>query len=62
MREITIIESTSTKLGSCNACTVFTTKDGVVPHVVWQVTLRSLSFRVCVECKKELMEKLKTWK
>lgn len=38
--------------GSCNACTRKIT-------TVWNVTFRTLSFRVCRECREELIKKLK---
>lgn len=59
MREITVIERSSVQAGSCNACTNHNTKTGVSPHTIWEVTLRSIGFRLCAECKKELLRKLK---
>jgi hypothetical protein len=38
--------------GSCNACTNRT-------DVIYNITLRVMSFRLCEKCKEELIKKLK---
>jgi hypothetical protein len=50
-----IRESTSKEAGSCNACSFYHTDN----HVVYEINLKTLTFRLCVSCAKELIEKLK---
>lgn len=47
-----ILKTTVLAEGSCNACSNKHTP-------VWNVTLRALSFRLCRECREELLKKLK---
>ena len=47
-------------LGGCNGCTrhIDTEEMRTTLHEIWQITLGSISVRVCPECKHELLEKL----
>lgn len=58
MREIQVRKSTSREVGSCNACLDHTSQFGIELHDVYEVLLRSTSFRVCPKCRRELLEKL----
>lgn len=45
----------ATEVGTCNACTEQTTADGTDPHaLVYEVQLRSLAFRLCKQCARDL--------
>lgn len=49
----------SHELGSCNACARHCTASGQLYHDVREITFRGMLVRVCDECAKELIQKLK---
>jgi hypothetical protein len=53
MREMTVYKTTKAEEGSCNGCY---RKD--LDYPIYNVKFRALSFRVCEDCRKELIEKL----
>ena len=56
--EIKVIKNYSRNVGGCNACTTHIDVNGMIPHEVVEVQLRSLVFRLCDDCRKELIKKL----
>lgn len=49
----------ATDVGSCNGCTRLTNENGTISGaVVYQINLRSLSFRLCPLCMDVLILKL----
>lgn len=50
---IEVFDNSVEASGYCNACT---NRDIVK---IFEITLRSLSFRLCINCKNKLLEKLK---
>ncbi len=50
--------------GNCNGCTKHMTEYGKMPHfvwedhVIWEVSLRGISIRLCRDCRDELIRKL----
>lgn len=56
----------STKHGACTACDKFITSEGVKPHKVFNIHIirpsssgsTGQSFRLCDDCKDELIEEL----
>lgn len=57
-RSISVSEASSESVGSCNACTTYTGWGGVARHDVTVIELRSISIRVCDDCRKVLMKEL----
>jgi len=55
MREISINKGKSRTDGGCNSCSQYVGAN----YIVYEITLRSLSFRLCVDCKDELLRLLK---
>lgn len=56
--EISIEKESSREVGSCKACLNHMGNSGAIEHVVWNITLRGMGFRVCESCKKELLRLL----
>ncbi len=57
-QEVHVTPSTSHLDGGCNGCCSYMDTHGQIPHRVWKISLRGCSFRVCDECKKELLKLL----
>jgi len=57
-QSVSIGTGTSQQQGGCNGCTSYITGQGMVPHRVWIIHIRGSSFRLCDECKKELVRQL----
>lgn len=55
---IEVLKKSSRDAGSCNACSRYSTPNGVALHPVLEVNLRTLSFRLCEDCRKELLNRL----
>lgn len=55
---IIVIVTDSKKAGSCNACNRFSTEHGVTKHGVVDVSLKSIAFRLCKYCRRELIKEL----
>jgi hypothetical protein len=59
-QEVQVTATSSEKDGGCNGCTSYITGNGQIEHKVWQIHLRGIYFRVCAECKKELIRLLQS--
>lgn len=57
--QIVIYSGSSTDLGSCNACSRYYSSIGPSNHRVYEVTLRSIGFRLCPNCKDDLLSMFK---
>lgn len=56
--QICIRLTDSSTAGSCNACNRFSTPNGVLKHDVLEITLKSIGFRLCKQCRLELLQEL----
>ncbi len=57
--EITVTRRSSRQEGTCNACTRHYHGNGCNEHVVFVIETRGVQVRVCSDCRRELLEKLR---
>jgi len=61
MSEITVSIKDSRDIGGCNACAKRTfNAPKKEDRLVWDIQLRTIGIRLCDDCLKELMEKIRS--